>query len=419
MENSLFTQRPDVLRGKCIICHKEDAELTDEHIIPKSLGGYMHSWHVCKDCNSKFGEKVDTYLTSNLLIQFARNKYQLKGQSGQAVPSPLEGVATDDSGKKYRVAASEDGKLTPHLFPSKPVLSEDGKSISVSADITDAAKIHDMIVKYCKRNGIDYSKLATQRKEVRQEPSPLLHYSFTIDIYRFRLPLLKIAYEFCAELIPDYVNDPSAIRVSQILQDANIDELKELNYIGDGMHDIISLPFKNQVDFDNPHRHYIILQNEFGKLFCFVRLFNIISIGIQMSEHEYPLPNDMVIAINDFEKKSVDIYNLEELSQKSSGKQDIFAVFPKEWNKFLQECPIKMSFYAGKDGYNICYQSNGKPIGTLPQLMAQWTNIDDMYEGNDFVVTYHVNGEFFFLLSPFNKLVPVEKIIMRTEMKKI
>lgn len=37
--------------GHCIICHADGVELTDEHVIPDAIGGYIHCHKVCKDCN--------------------------------------------------------------------------------------------------------------------------------------------------------------------------------------------------------------------------------------------------------------------------------------------------------------------------------------------------------------------------------
>ena len=40
-------------KGHCIICHRDEQELSDEHVIPEAIGGYYHIYCVCKECNSK------------------------------------------------------------------------------------------------------------------------------------------------------------------------------------------------------------------------------------------------------------------------------------------------------------------------------------------------------------------------------
>lgn len=49
-------------KGYCIICHQDNQELSDEHVIPEAIGGYYHIYNVCKDCNSKLGDHVDNLL---------------------------------------------------------------------------------------------------------------------------------------------------------------------------------------------------------------------------------------------------------------------------------------------------------------------------------------------------------------------
>ena len=49
-------------KGYCIICHQDNQELSDEHVIPEAIGGYYHIYNVCKDCNSKLGDHVDKLL---------------------------------------------------------------------------------------------------------------------------------------------------------------------------------------------------------------------------------------------------------------------------------------------------------------------------------------------------------------------
>ena len=30
-------------KGYCIICHQDNQELSDEHVIPEAIGGYYHT----------------------------------------------------------------------------------------------------------------------------------------------------------------------------------------------------------------------------------------------------------------------------------------------------------------------------------------------------------------------------------------
>lgn len=50
--------------AKCFCCC-ESKVLTEEHIIPQSLGGKLSAWIYCKDCNDKFGRGIDAELVNN------------------------------------------------------------------------------------------------------------------------------------------------------------------------------------------------------------------------------------------------------------------------------------------------------------------------------------------------------------------
>ncbi len=73
---------------KCIFC-EETKEGTAEHIFPQSIGGTRIIEEVCKDCNSKLGSDVDSPLINNVLMEFYRYIYNLKGQKNNRFPNPF------------------------------------------------------------------------------------------------------------------------------------------------------------------------------------------------------------------------------------------------------------------------------------------------------------------------------------------
>ncbi len=101
--------------GRCIICRQDNVVLSDEHIIPKSLGGVSHCYQVCKDCNSILGDHVDVGLVESPLTRYERYSKKLKGQSN-TIPNPFDGTYTDDKGNKMRLELI-DGTFVPHLIP--------------------------------------------------------------------------------------------------------------------------------------------------------------------------------------------------------------------------------------------------------------------------------------------------------------
>ena len=75
----------------CIICRKEklENEFNEEHIIQDSIGGRIKINDVCKECNSKLGNKVDIHLTNNFMSELNRFELGIKGKSGK-LPNPFK-----------------------------------------------------------------------------------------------------------------------------------------------------------------------------------------------------------------------------------------------------------------------------------------------------------------------------------------
>lgn len=113
--------------GHCIICHQDDVELSDEHVIPDAIGGYIHCYKVCKECNSHLGDHVDKLLLDHYLIKGARHVHKLKGKTG-FIPNPLTGDGVLNTGEKVRVE-DVDGVATPRILPQSPEIAADNMSV--------------------------------------------------------------------------------------------------------------------------------------------------------------------------------------------------------------------------------------------------------------------------------------------------
>lgn len=307
MNRSRFVSKPETMSGECIVCHK-NGELTDEHIIPKALGGCMHSYHVCKECNSRLGAAVDTLITNHFFTSFARYKYQLCGESNKSVRHPLEGMYSDENGVRYNVR-KEDGGLAPHIVPTGVKMNDDGRGLSFTVDAADEEKIDGIVKKFCRRNGLSLNGQRTER--VVQSPSPSLRAEMVVDVAEYKLGLLKIAYEFCAELLDGYSDDMDGRMVADILLKADASRLDEMRVIERG--DVLKKVIGDYVDLDGDFRHFIMLTNASGGTFCFVRLFDVFTVGFRMSTKEWNFPEGFVLAINDVREKKVDLFSLPEL----------------------------------------------------------------------------------------------------------
>ena len=167
---------------------KRGVKASDEHIIPKSLGGYAHTWKVCKTCNSTFGSSVDIKLINHYMIAWERYFHQLKGESKTTVKSPLEGTFTGKDGEPYRVVEDK-GVMTPHMLRPLFNLSADGKHLSMAVDAA-TKNPENIMEKYCKDNNIDFDPTQVTISKIK-EKSPWLTVQTTIDLSSFRMGILK------------------------------------------------------------------------------------------------------------------------------------------------------------------------------------------------------------------------------------
>ena len=56
---------------KCIICEKikNNKDFNKEHIIPEAIGGSLTIDTVCKECNGKLGNEIDSKIINDFLIK--------------------------------------------------------------------------------------------------------------------------------------------------------------------------------------------------------------------------------------------------------------------------------------------------------------------------------------------------------------
>ena len=192
--------------GHCIICHADGVKLTDEHVIPDAIGGYIHSRKVCKDCNSRMGDHVDNQLLNNFLIKGLRHTHKLKGKTN-TIPNPLIGDGYLDTGEKVRVEDVK-GVITPRILPTFPEITPDNKGGKITVDACDKKLIPAMQQKMLKKMGVNPSEVKlVSTRTVHQIAQPVVKMQAVVDLKNYKIALLKIAYEICVELFPDYEND--------------------------------------------------------------------------------------------------------------------------------------------------------------------------------------------------------------------
>lgn len=421
MDKSIFQAKPKDDKCTCIICRKNNVVRSDEHIIPMSLGGYMHTWNVCKSCNSKLGQNVDPLLTNHYLIRWERYFHKLKGESGKDVPNPLIGTRTAEDGEKYRVA-DDGGIITPHVI-QKFSIAPDGKTVKLTIDPKDKDKADEMMRKYCERKGLKYNPQSISKSGTQKSPSPAFNIEIALDISHFRMGVLKIAYEFTCCLIPNYFKDALAVRISDILLKASVKRLDELQISSAFRDDIFPEIFGSVIDFTKKNRHYIFLTNLDGRLYCFVKLFDVFCIGVKMSDSTYQEANRQVIVINDFSSCDFNLYTLEELIAASQQYVETGYVFPQQWQEKLEQLSAnqQIGFYASNDGSNLCFDDNYNCIGSvvkyLHSLPPDYGSLEQ--KDNKVISTIPAHSKLFFKMAPSNEFVPVEEIKLISEVTKI
>lgn len=299
----------------CIICRKEKDEFSDEHVIPDSLKGYYHIYSVCKTCNSALGANVDSKLVNHSFIESLRYLLAIKGKSG-SIPNPFAGTHTLKNDPEQKVTASfnEQGQLKLKFLPKISFPNINGKgSFSISLDVEDFHLKDQIIGKILKRRGIDKSRVNFKEQKERVE-QPWINSKWIIDTKDFRIGLLKIAYEFAVDTIPNYFDDDFAKIISSILFEADLERMaKEVTFFGNGFDKEILKPLSHLIDFGNNNHYLALVEVESIGLICQVNIFNCFSIAIKLSNSKKYLPQGSIIGVNDISKGTFEKLTIYEL----------------------------------------------------------------------------------------------------------
>jgi hypothetical protein len=408
----------------CIICREEKENFNDEHVIPDSIQGYYHIDKVCTECNSKLGSTIDNTLTNHKFIEFQRHLLNIKGKSGN-IPNPLKGLHTmqDDPTQKVLLEVDEEGKFIPRLLPNIPDFKNEGitDSFTIRIDKKDEDKLDQIMDKILKRNGLDKSKITTT-KISGEKVQPWLHSTLKIDIHDFKAGILKIAYEFAVDTLPEYFNDDHAKVISKVLLEADFENLeKKVNFLGSGFDKLILKPFEHFVEFEN-NNHYLILASTDLGLLCFVNLFNAFSICVKLSERTDYFEDNLFVGKNDIVARTYKCYDITQLLQSTytpmtyrfkywfpdlESANELFQMEKLDSFGYYSE-NNKIPFY--NDQGNVVYKSIDDKLLTLPRI-AKGDTINAM------ITEFVLDEKLFIRLLPSNKLFAIDSV--RTEQYRI
>jgi hypothetical protein len=90
-----MTRLPADWRNFCIYSGRflPDAALTDEHVVPKSLGGFRSTViRASRALNSRFGTTIDARIANDPMVQFGRRDADSRGRSGKKPLAIIHGA---------------------------------------------------------------------------------------------------------------------------------------------------------------------------------------------------------------------------------------------------------------------------------------------------------------------------------------
>lgn len=234
----------------CIFCDNP-LDKSDEHIIPQSINGRLHSTEIiCANCNYYFGRKIDPIIKKvfNPLILIL----------GWENANAMNFESTD--GNEY----VRDAKGKTRLL--RPIKSETawakGTIINIKGDEKNAIKMFEKISKNLEKEGriglghhIEFTTKETPYLRSKWEiaPSPeliLFLNKVAAEFYGFNKLDIKIIKDLCYR-----------IRNS----DTSINNIVFCNF-DNGIREFE----------DSEFSHVIYLKSEEGKLFCYLEFFNIL-----------------------------------------------------------------------------------------------------------------------------------------------
>lgn len=297
----------------CIICHSDNVDSSDEHVIPEALGGTYHIYNVCKSCNSKIGTAVDIKLVDHILMKICRENNNLTGKTGKLPSFLCEQIVhpkTDENTKMKFYYDEEQNLKLKFITSEQSNLKDDGTgTFSITVDDSEKNKLDEIINKKRVKLGKKGLHLNISEPKSHSQKGIEVQGSLSVDLEKFKIGLLKIAYESLCDLCPDYEKDADAKEIASILKNVQYDKVIKYANIGCGFENIEIFDTLRvlQIDTKNKHLIYYIFLEQSG-LYCFISLFETIFLGIKMSEINYIGKYCVYAITNDYKNKKCNKY---------------------------------------------------------------------------------------------------------------
>lgn len=378
---------------ECIICRTDKEDMSDEHVIPESLGGYYHIFNVCVTCNSNMGRFVDAPLINHKLTELYRFCKDIVGKKGR-VPNPFSGIYTNESNSqsKARFDINSEGKLVLSTHPIITTIESEGEitGFEIEVDSKDEHKIEQIFSKILKRHGISDHSVIKGEQFRKTEAGPYKA-QWIMDSYKFKIGLLKIAYEFSVDSIDGYYNDEDAIFISEILKSGNC-ELIERYVKGSGLNHSAFDGFSDFLDLSS-NKHYLLLMNSPSGLSCLIKLHDCFSVGVILSKKNYPIPHSALFGINDIEGKSfrkLDLWSaVQECYQLKRSSEFRFATRREAASAIKEKESSGYLYERTSNDYIPLYKRNGEKFPFLLHGLLEICNADESRKNGILTSHFH------------------------------
>ena len=269
--------------------------------------------------------------------------------------------------------------------------------------------------------------IRTTDKILLEIEHPEVRMQFTIDIKNYKIGLLKIAYEFAADRIEGYIDDPIAKLYASILHEGNPDRLDEVFFEGDAINNASLNIMESIIDNSNTNRHILLLANIHNKLYCIVKLFDKFCQMIRMSDSSYGEDGLVLLAINDFVNHKCDFYSPTDLIRVTNYSEFTTFKLNDEDQAYLDSLlrinKEGIGFACNKDQDNILFDSKGIPICTESILLLTLERLnlikEESHTSGKISATYKIPLGYYYLCMPDKKLLMVKEITKVNEFIKI
>lgn len=277
---------------RCIFCAEDGLVLTDEHVVPESLGAPFIIRTVCKPCNDWLGHEVDVLLTESFIIQNIRLGLRLPSKSG-AIPSPLKnGQLLDNEPLTASYSRSiGDPKGVVKVVPQVQRIHEDGRDVvHVGGESAEVAQIIRTLQERAARDG----KGTVVRHESRRlVKGPVVEKKTAENLLDLLRPMSKIVYELATHWLGElYVDDPEAASLRSIVAGHAVAVEAQFGYF---------VPLSHFREWQVPsYFHLAALQAAAPVVTIAVRLFGVAEARVVVTDHsiDYPDATDHWLAID-------------------------------------------------------------------------------------------------------------------------